>query len=73
MTKEEISRKIIYIRKQYESQQDDILREKIESLKNLENLYEQKVKDFVSSYDFDQYIKIVWNSARSSYEAVSRN
>jgi hypothetical protein len=73
MTKEEISRKIIYIRNQLESQQDDILREKVESLKNLENLYDQKVKDYASSHDFDQYIEIVWNSASSSFEAVARD
>lgn len=73
MTKEELSRKIIYIRKQYESQQDDILQEKIESLKNLEDSHKLKVKDFASSYDFEQYIKIVWNSAKSGYEAISRN
>jgi len=73
MTKEELSKKIIYIRKQYESQQDDILQEKIEALKDLEDLYKLKVKDFASSYDFEQYIKIVWNSAKSGYEAISRN
>ncbi len=73
MTKEEISKKIIQIRKQLELQQDDILEEKIESLKDLDELYKEKVKDFVSDYEFDQYIKMVWNSAKSSYEAVSRN
>ncbi len=73
MTKEELSKKIIQIRKQYESQQDDILQEKIESLKDLEDLYKLKVKDFASSYEFDQYVKMVWNSAKSGYEAISRN
>lgn len=73
MTKEELSRKILSIRKQYESQKEDLLREKMEALKNLEESYKNKMKEFASSYDFDQYIKMVWNSAKSSYEAVPRN
>lgn len=73
MTEKELSNKILQIRKQYESQQGDILQEKIQALKDLEDLYHQKAQDYVSSYDLDQYIKIVWNSGSSSYEAVLRN
>ena len=72
MTKEELSNKIYSIRKQHESTQDDILQEKIESLKMLEDEYKIKLKNFADNYQFDKDIKIVWNSDKSSYDAVRR-
>lgn len=73
MTEEELSRKILLIRNQYESQKENLLQENIDSLKNLEESHMKKLTEFVSNYDYDQYIKIVWNSAKSSYETVHRN
>jgi len=70
MTKEELSKKIYSIRKQHESTQDDILQEKMESLKMLEDEYKITVKNFADNYQFDKDIKIVWNSYKSSYDAV---
>lgn len=69
MTKEELSKKIILIRDQYESAKDDLLREKQQELERLEYEYENKIKSIVDRYQFDPDIKIVWNSAKSSYEA----
>ncbi len=73
MTKEEISKKIILIRDQYESAKDDLLQEKQQELERLEDEYENKIKSIIDSYQFDPDIKIVWNSAKSSYEASSQN
>ena len=73
MTKEELSTKIIQIRKKYDSTQDNILQEKISELKTLDDLYKEKIKKFADSYEFDPYVKIVWNSNLSKYEAVKRN
>ncbi len=72
MTKKELSNKIYSIRKQHDSTQDDILKEKIDSLKMLEDEYKIKVKNFADNYQFDKDIKIVWNSDKSSYDAVRR-
>jgi hypothetical protein len=73
MTKEELSTKIIQIRKKYDSTQDNILQEKISALKTLDDIYKEKIKKFADSYEFDPYVKIVWNSDLSKYEAVKKN
>lgn len=72
MTKKELSIEIYSVRKQHERIQDDLLEEKIESLKMLEDEYKIKVKNFADNYQFDKDIKIVWNSDKSSYDAVRR-
>lgn len=72
MTTKELSNKIYSIRKQLDLTQDDILQEKIESLKMLEDEYKIKVKNFADNYQFDKDIKIVWNSDKVSYDAVRR-
>lgn len=72
MTEEELSKKIVSIRKQYESEKESILKEKIDVLKNLEESHQKKMKEFAANYDFDQNVKIVWNSANSSFEATLR-
>lgn len=72
MTEEELSRKILSIRKQSESEKEDILKEKLDILKNLEESHMEKMKEFAATFEFDQHIKVVWNSANSSYEATLR-
>jgi hypothetical protein len=73
MTKEELSIKIMQIRKDYNSTQESILQEKMVSLKKLDESYKEDVKKFADTYDLDPYVKIVWNSHLSKYEAVKRN
>lgn len=73
MTKEELSTKIIQIRKKYDSTQENILQEKIAALKILDNVHKENVKKFADTYEFDPYVKIVWNSELSKYDAVKKN
>ena len=73
MSKEELSIKIMQIRKQYDSTQDSILQEKISALKTLDDTYKEDLKKFAYTYELDPYIKMVWNSNLSKYEAVKRN
>ena len=70
MTKEELSKTIISIREEYDDAKDKLLQEKLDALKSLEDEHEKTVKRFVDEYQFDSDIKIVWNSAQSSYEAI---
>lgn len=73
MTKEELSTKIMQIRKKYDSTQDVILQEKIDALKTLDDIYREKIKKFADPYELDPYVKIVWNSNLLKYEAVKKN
>lgn len=70
MTKEELSKKIISIREEYRDTKDGLLQEKQYALQRLEDTYESKIKDYVDSFEFEPDIKIVWNSAKSGYEAI---
>jgi len=72
MSKEELSVKIMQIRKQYDSVQDYILQEKIASLQTLDDEYNKSLKEFVDTYDLDPYIQIVWNSDLSKYNVMAR-
>ena len=73
MTIEELSTKIMQIRKKYDSTQENILQEKIAALKILDDVHKENVKKFADTYEFDPYIKIVWNSELSKYDAVKKN
>ncbi len=73
MTIEELSTKIMQIRKKYDSTQENILQEKIAALKILDNVHKENVKKFADTYEFDPYVKIVWNSELSKYDAVKKN
>lgn len=73
MTIKELSIKIMQIRKKYDSTQENILQEKIEELKILDDIHKENVKKFADTYEFDPYVKIVWNSELSKYDAVKKN
>ncbi len=73
MTIEDLSTKIMQIRKKYDSTQENILQEKIEALKILDDVHKENVKKFADTYEFDPYVKIVWNSELSKYDAVEKN
>jgi len=70
MSKEELSTKIIKIREDYEDDKEDILKDKVGDIRELEKEHEQQMADMVQSYEFDPYIKIVLNSGSTGYEAV---
>lgn len=73
MTLEELSAKILQIRKQYDSTQDNLLQEKIAALQILDEDYKKSLKEFADTYELDPYVQIVWNSDFSKYETVKRN
>ena len=72
MTKEELSIKIGEIREDYESEKESILDNKIDDLKELENQFEQSMKDLVSFYEQDPYIEVRLNSGHIAYEVIAR-
>ena len=72
MSKKELSKTISSVRDQYESDKEDILRDKMKDTKKLEKEHERKMTKFAQSYELDPYIKIVLNSAKTGYEAVAR-
>ncbi len=72
MSQEEISIKIMQIRKEYDLAKETILQEKIASLKILDDTHKEDVKKFADTYEFDPYVKIVWNSDLSKYDAVKK-
>jgi hypothetical protein len=49
------------------------MQEKIDALKSLDKTYNENLKKFAQTYDLDPYVKIVWNSDYSKYEAVKKN
>jgi hypothetical protein len=73
MSKEEISTKIIQIRKQYDSAKDSIIQEKIDALKELDKILDENLEKLAQTYELDPYIKIILNSQYSKYEAVKKN
>jgi len=73
MSKEELSNKIIQIRKQYDSTKDNIMQEKLDALKELDKITGKNLEEFAQSYELDPYVKVVWNSQFSKYEAVKKN
>lgn len=73
MSKEELSNKIIQIRKQYDSTKDNIMQEKLDALKKLDKITDKNLEEFAQTYDLDPYIQVVWNSQFSKYEAVKKN
>ncbi len=73
MSKEELSNKIIQIRKQYDSTKDNIMQEKLDALKELDKITDKNLEEFAQTYELDPYVKVIWNSQFSKYEAVKKN
>ena len=72
MSKDELSKKILSIRNHFESEKEDVLKDKTRDIHNLEKEYERKMIKFAQNYDADPYVMVVLNSANSGYEAVAR-
>ncbi|WP_048110385.1 hypothetical protein [Nitrosarchaeum koreense] len=73
MSKEELSNKIIQIRKQYDSTKDNIMQEKLDALKELDKITDKHLEEFAQTYELDPYVQVVWNSQFLKYEAVKKN
>ncbi|QLH04259.1 hypothetical protein C5F49_02220 [Nitrosopumilus oxyclinae] len=67
ITKEELSIRIAEIRENYETEQDSILDEKIDDLKELETKFEDSMDDLVSLYEQDPYIEVKLDSDGIAY------
>ncbi|MCA9811375.1 MAG: hypothetical protein KC483_00750 [Nitrosarchaeum sp.] len=72
MSKEEMSKKIIDIREDLESDKEKILRDKVNDTKMLEREHEKRMSDFANDYEFNPYIQVTMNSGRTGYEATLR-
>lgn len=72
ISKEKLSKMINSNREQYESDQEDILRDKIKDTKKLEKEHKRKMVKFAQSYDDHLYIQVILNSGKMGYEAVAR-
>ena len=60
------------IRNQYESDKEDILKDKIKDTKKLEREYRSEMIQFAQSYDENPYIQIILKSGKTGYEAITR-
>lgn len=73
MSKEELSNKIIQIRKHYDSTKDNIMQEKLDALKKLDKITDENLEQLAQTYELDPYVKVIWNSQYSKYETVKKN
>ncbi len=73
MTKEELSSKILKIRENHEDEKEDILKDKVRAIRELEKEHDRKMILFVQDFELDPYIQIVLDSGKIGYEAVLRN
>jgi hypothetical protein len=71
-TKEELGNTINSIRKQYESDKEDVLNDKIKDTKKLERENKRMMVKFAQSHDHHPYIHVIKNSGNAGYEAVAR-
>ena len=71
-SKKDLSKMINSIREKYESDKEDILKNKIQDTKKLERKYKNKMAEFVQNYDEHPYIQVIQNSSKTGYEATVR-
>ena len=70
-SKEDLSRIINSIREQYESDKEDVLKDKIKDIKKLEREHKSRMMQFAQNYHHP-YIQIILNAGSTAYEAVAR-
>lgn len=71
-SKENLSKLINSIREKYESDKEDILKDKIKDTKKLEREHKNKMIQFAQNYNDHPYIQVILNSGSTGYEAVTR-
>lgn len=72
MTKDELSRKIIDVRENLESEKEKIAKEKSNAIISLESELKDVMLEIVKQYENDSDIEVLWNTEKSTYEAVPR-
>lgn len=71
-SKEDLSKLINSIREKYETDKEDVLKDKIKDTKKLESEHKSKMIQFAQNYDHHPYIQVIINSGNTGYEAVTR-
>ena len=72
VSKKELSKKINSIRGQYESDKEDVLKDKIKDTKKLEREFKREMIQFAQNYDHHPYMQVISNSGNMGYHAVAR-
>lgn len=72
MTKDELSRKIIDVREDLESEKEKIAKDELNAIADLESELKDTMLDVAKKYENDPDIEVIWNTEKSTYEAVPR-
>jgi hypothetical protein len=72
MTKELLSIQIMDVRKNNESNKEQILQDKSDALANLEKKLDGKLNKMANQLDPNSGIKIIWNPDNSKYHAIEK-
>ena len=72
VSKKELSEMINSIRNKYESDKEDVLKDKIKDTKKLEREHKRKMTEFAQSYDEHPYIQVILKSGKTGFEAVTK-
>ena len=72
MTKDEISRKIIDVREDLESEKKSIANDKSDAIADIESELKDTLQDLAKKYENDPDIEVMWNPEKSTYEAAPR-
>ena len=72
MSKDELSRKIIDVRDDLESEKEKISKDKLNTVTDLESELKDTILDITKRYENDPNIEVIWNTEKSTYEAVPR-
>ena len=72
MTKDELSRKIITVREDLESEKEKIAKDELNAIADLESELKNAMLDVAKKYENDPDVEVTWNTKKSIYEAVPR-
>jgi len=72
ITKDELSRKIISVREDLESEKEKITNDELNEITDLESELKDTLLGVAKKYEYDPDIEVVWNTEKSMYEAVPR-
>lgn len=72
MTNDEFSKKILDARANHESEKEQITKDKSDAIISLELELKDTMLDVVEKYENDLDIEVIWNTEKSTYEAVPR-
>ena len=72
MTKDDLGKKIIVVRDNLELEKENIIKDKSNAIISLESELKDMMLDVAKKYENDSDIEVIWNTAKSTYEAVPR-